>query len=597
MSQPTTVTFDSIVPTPSLDDTDSQLPVPSTTLIPSSINSPISPASVLSLETSLATAPPESTTLSSSTISSATSVSTTAFTQTPTSSTALATSSATSSALPASKPILTKAGIAGVTVAGVASAALVFGLLFLVCCLRRKRAEKRNSGSSFGGDRIIESDENAPEPDGPVAGNVGQGDQTGDQACLSGQRLFVPGQDSNSRWSFWRRSITPEQIGVAVAPYSMQNSPMSASSYRTTSQLLPDKPSYTLVPSPLRIKPYANPENGVSRFADITIARRNDKALPAKPAPRGRNSLDTSQTPIQHRMIAPRPPSLDPFVNTQDDPRAMMYARERKRASPSMLPRIVPPGPSVLHSGQWTTSPDVLRKPVPARQPVNLAPPQVWNQPMAQFQTTTNSSNPASRVGRPSYTQINPPKTASGQVHDFVPIRKSLGKRPQTQYSAASETSFEEEGDDAETMPEPRLALSPVVESPPSARPPLGGVRYPRVPESATSFADRCLAPESPTRKPPRRGQMEPLISRSNDRGRLPVDLYDMPELPDQTSSLLAKRRGEEKARSLEKGLRERQHNNQAIMPSAKWKILVGPGLDGIENTSSPHAADSSVAR
>ncbi|KAL8635026.1 MAG: hypothetical protein Q9226_009395, partial [Calogaya cf. arnoldii] len=167
-----------------------------------------------------------------------------------------------------SRPVLTKPEIAGVTVGSVAAAGIVFGILALCFCLRSRRDKRRRaSDASFGNDKIVIDEPRTPSPPlAPAVHDVERGFRGPEGFEPYGQRTeatFASPQ-SNDRWSFLRRSTKPEDIGVAVAPGPVQQTPydpspitpVSAASYETTSRLLPDKPTYSLYPPPLRLSSY-----------------------------------------------------------------------------------------------------------------------------------------------------------------------------------------------------------------------------------------------------------------------------------------------------------------------------------------------------
>ncbi|KAI4243519.1 MAG: hypothetical protein L6R42_010728, partial [Xanthoria sp. 1 TBL-2021] len=137
--------------------------------------------------------------------------------------------SITAAAASASRPVLTKPEIAGVTVGSVAAVGIVFGLLALFFCLRSRRDKRwRASDASFGNDKIVIDEPRTPSPPlAPAVQDVEQG--------IRGPELPEPydrrteaafaSPQSNNRWSFFRRSTKPEDIGVAVAPGPVQQTP------------------------------------------------------------------------------------------------------------------------------------------------------------------------------------------------------------------------------------------------------------------------------------------------------------------------------------------------------------------------------------
>jgi hypothetical protein len=91
-----------------------------------------------------------------------------------------------------------------------------------------------------------------------------------DSAVLSGDYAPVPIEQT--RRSFWRKSIKPEEIGIAVSPeIAQQASPTSISSQRTTSQLLPTVPEFSFGPAPVNIDSQEKQQVYRRRQAPATI--------------------------------------------------------------------------------------------------------------------------------------------------------------------------------------------------------------------------------------------------------------------------------------------------------------------------------------
>lgn len=72
-------------------------------------------------------------------------------------------------------------------------------------------------------------------------------------------------------------------------------------------------------------------------------------------------------------------------------------------------------------------------------------------------------------------------------------------------------------------------------------------------------------------------------ISKNNNKA-LPIVI----ERFDRSDSLLSKRRGEEKASEMAKELQQKSDCDSYARRTAKWKILVSPGLEGIEHAGTP---------
>lgn len=474
-------------------------------------------------------------------------------------------SSAVAVAAAAAKPGLTKPQIAGVTVAGVGAAAIVFGLCFLIFCLRRKRS-KRHSGWSFGGDKIIDSQETTPDMAAIGGGDLESYPRPSSPPAVVGVppprrdlRIVTPASSSDDGWNRYQRSVNPEEeLALAVPPPPSKSSnhspidPITPASYRTSSQLLPDKPTYSLFPPPLRITPRNSSAPAGLSPSGPTAPQQGDSPY-AKYNPRFPSNMDTSQAHLQPGSSRQRSLS-DPFYddcNRSPPPNVYPYV-QTSRPRPPGSSRPVP----CNYPGAWTTPINVVRKPVPA-----LESP------------SARGLRPApSRTQQPSLPRPYPPPPPIEQ-HYLAAIERSHSRKDPrrkqsnsssklTRFSNGSETSFEDA--DEEEAPAAHKFLSPVAESPALRSHPRSGITYPSIPISAA---------ESPTRTPPKRAPARP-------------------ELPTRSDSLLTKRLGEQKAREIASRLQGTHPGvNEDARNTAKWKILVSPGLNNLESSRSPQSA------
>ncbi|KAL8713447.1 MAG: hypothetical protein Q9225_006766, partial [Loekoesia sp. 1 TL-2023] len=499
-----------------------------------------------------------------------------------------ASSSPTAPAASTSQPVLTKPQIAGVVVGSVAAAGLVFGLLALFFCLReRRRKKRRGSDASFGNDKIVVERPRTPSPPpAPATQDVERGGRdVGAPEPYVPHAQAAPARRRSNRWSLWRKSMKPEDIGVAVTPSPIQPThdhspvtPMSAASYETTSQLLPDKPTYSLYPPPLRLSLYNHevspidaPGPAAARFG------RPPPGLAPRPAPRGQGTMDTSQTNLHLGQPTLRSVPSDPFLDSTSSSR--LADPRQFQTLPAQRNRSVTSRRVDIHYGQWAEPVQIHRKPVPARLPPDTvrADPTVermdWGAGLPT-QAVNQGAGPSSSSG------IQPVRRKSSVK------RKFSGKRPMTFLSTTSDATSFEDADSDDEPPLPQSSLSPVVESPPS-RARVAGVRYPVVPTSAAESPsiDRTI-------REVRREQIElnPASDRSKGKAKArpktpsPTDKAP-PNVPELAST----------------ALRERQQapdsNGDRVKPvkpgSAKYNILVAPGLEGIENVGSPRSQAS----
>ena len=167
-----------------------------------------------------------------------------------------------------------------------------------------------------------------------------------------------------------------------------------------------------------------------------------------------------------------------------------------------------------------------------------------------------------------------------------LPRHKSSGKsrsgskRPLT---FLSDTTSIEDAESDDEPPLPQSVLSPVIESP-QRQPPKGNVRYPAIPISAS---------ESPSvYQPVRQVSREQLqLGSPTDKGKGKERVRPKVDIPANKSLPNVPELGGTE-------LRERQQvpdsSRDSPKPgSAKYNILVAPGLEGIENLGSPRSKAS----
>ena len=475
---------------------------------------------------------------------------TTTPTTTPTATSEFSTSSAKATATPAATHILTKPQIAGIAVASIGATALILGLCFIFLFFRKKRLQKRYTASSFGGGKVMENSlESTPDLAADSTGDFERHDQP--RAELPPPmprgplRLVTPNVSSEDGWNHYQRSMDTEDIGLAVGPPVRNStagpSPKSPTSNRTTdSHLLPDKPTYSLFPSPLKINRNSVPGQGGR-------PPRVDTSKPARPPSTGpphqfSDIIDnSSQSNIQRRADSRAPlTQSDPFFNSCSPPEIDPFYQAN---GPAVHPAFrIPPQLSPT---------DGARRPIPAHQ-----------SPSARGLSTSSC-----RTVPPNLPQDYAPPGLFEQ-HSRDPIdnsykrkhfanKKSESSRPLTHGTFFSEdsdaTSIEEDSDDE---PEHR------------------GVR-----------ARSTLSPvaESPHLRSPFQRQDLP-VSTSASPMRYPTSV----EQRSQPQPLSTRRLGEQRAREIA-GRLETQ-----VQPSAKWKVLVSPGLKPLGNSESPASPSAS---
>ncbi len=479
----------------------------------------------------------------------------------------------TSNVTPVKTGALTTPQIAGIAVAGVGSAAVAFGIMLFIYCIRRRRALKEQSEQlPFEIEKAPpKADQNPPGPPPPPPKDVqSENKDVGSPKPIVKEGPKVPPKDNAKRRSFWRRTIKPDDIGVAVSPETTQQaSPKSVASYRTTSKLLPDKPAYTLWPRALPVTQRDRPESAATNFEeDLERNRRSALNMPTY-ACTGHVFMETHQWPVQQRH------TQHPYYSQAYpvDSRALMYAKEKANHTrrPSLPTNIRPDSKPTLED-PWTAPKHNLQRPSTLRHPTSLTPGPYHPRNtscVASAAPTARSSNYSTNQSMASTNQ---------QMHQplqtYHPAsQQSTSTRQSRRYSNASDTSFEDAGDDDES-PFTEPTLSPVAESP--QRSPISALKYPNIPRSA-SMAKKVGVYQPGLDR--RQSSKDGLGRERSDRAP-----YQAPRKRDGSpSSLLAKRRGDKAAAELEKALKIRQNDNAAPPSKTTWKVVNTPGIENAE--------------
>lgn len=504
----------------------------------------------------------------------------------------------------AAKPLLSKPQIAGVAIAAVVTLLAVGALIFFLFCFRRRRNSRDHGSSrcsSFGDNKTYTSHPSSPGPYYPIGGNVEHGNRPRDLARVEAQDAG-PGNPrivEGTPASYWRRSpVRAEEIGVALGSPAMMQAPMadeapkSGKSHRTMSQLLPDKPIYSLYPAPLRVNHLKTPTSPAGAVVPGAAGIGQRSATPlSRPAPLGNQSSDIRPASLHRNFSNLRPSASDPLLDSRSGHSASSYSRQgRQRGAPIDSVRDLP-HQEVLNYGQWTQSLDSLQKPVPARQSSSAC---TLNQQRAAYDSIKSGNyNGTSELGQSTQPgrQLSIPRKP---VPRQPPPRRI--RRPLTRYSSASETSFEDAGDE-DDMSRSQAFLSPVAESY-ARRSSRGHTAPPRPPVSVYSRYQRP-EPVSPTPKLSHRRQPSPLISPATDPKLLKNMLKPLPEVPesdisDSSMPLMGKRRANTRVpHGPRPNPNESPRGETELTKSAKWKILVSPGLQGLENMGAPRSGTS----
>ncbi|KEF57476.1 uncharacterized protein A1O9_05393 [Exophiala aquamarina CBS 119918] len=231
---------------------------------------------------------------------------------------------------------LGSAQVVGIAVGGAAIAVGVFALLMFIFCIRKRRQEKRRSQRRS---RIIET---TPPPNYQAPTIKESAAFVADPNLFpvpspSG-RFYAPQQAvEENRRSFWRKSIKPEDIGVAVSPRAPGDvSPISASSQHSISRLLPMLPNRALMPAPLDIEasrerrkyPQRPMSDGTMSDIESGIQPTNEEAIYI-----GNQPFILEKPPLAKRLRTAPPPITLPPV-----PENSVQNRRQEPASAARIP-------------------------------------------------------------------------------------------------------------------------------------------------------------------------------------------------------------------------------------------------------------------
>ena len=432
---------------------------------------------------------------------------------------------------------LTTAQIIGVVVAALAALVLIGGAIVLVCfCVRRKRI------------RSVE------EPTTPAASNQPPEKGILQETILNRPILYPPkvaidprkgyGGVGIARASQYRaaieqqsfaaefRGVTPESIGIAISPEGYgDGTPTSGISACTTSRLLPEKKK---LPTQQQQSAEKRPTSNFSQNTEFeednpTTSRRVENfVFPVPPSPIY-SGFPHENPPVNN--VA----ELSAIPERKQLPRlSLEIPRAVSRSKPAI---IAPPGLIALSQPTPNT---VIIPPKHKRRSRGFRQNGSQNHPRRRSGVFQIDSQPESTK------QTN---NAESGLDQAVPkSNRDTNTSDQTilesgRNSCTSDTSFESLGNDPTPPKEVFKTLSPVEESP------ISSIRYPKVPRSSNQIVPRRspTGAQSPAGSPGtgKEWQWRPDISR----------LDDGTDSNRSTSTLLAKRRGENAALEIERHL------------------------------------------
>ncbi|KAK5205060.1 hypothetical protein LTR20_006421 [Exophiala xenobiotica] len=410
----------------------------------------------------------------------------------------------------ASKPVLSTAQITGIAIGGAATAVVVFTLLMLVYYLRKRRRERRRSKRRS---RLVEA---TPPPNyqSPQKRTTPTfGDMTSSLTVPTTNNRFYATQQTmeDKRRSFWRRSIRPEEIGVAISPkMGGEGSPVSTTSQQSMSRLLPTAPSRALWPAPLDLEATRGRKGYTRRpLSDATLLEDEAETramesesimvdnqpfiLEKPPAAKRQRTIppplrlpivpeNSARTPTQAVRIPLTPTYDNGNVNIISPPRGFGSPPSRDpnagEASQGGAPQISLSERRLAPSSTYANR-NVLRKNPPGRLPLRAVNNQI-SAPMRQQQP---APPPAARVAVPALERpISVSSVYTEIEEDTTPeeVNKQLGLRA--------------------NPPTPSIFTGKLVDLYPGQESPIRDLKYPSIPRSAavSRQAEKPAQPRSP---------------------------------------------------------------------------------------------------
>ncbi|KAK5045603.1 hypothetical protein LTR84_008972 [Exophiala bonariae] len=385
------------------------------------------------------------------------------------------------------------AQVVGIAIGGAVMAIGVLAFLTFIFCIRKRRQERRKSQRKS---RIFETTPPTNFESPPEDGS----------AVLAATTKPAPAQISNGRFyasqppmedkrrSFWRKSIKPEEIGVAVSPKMPGDiSPISASSQHSISRLLPALPNRTLVPAPLDIEASRErrrrpSSDGTMSDIESTLTSANQQAIyidnqtfvleKAPPAKKLRSAAapitlpSVPEYPVQKSKTQPASAARIPLTPTYDNGNIDLISPPFSASTVAESVVTVSQFPLPSNSTEQKPTPSssygvrsVLKKPPPSTLPLRS----LISPPMEPLEQPRNPPPPP--IPRPASNQPFRPVSLSSEYteieEDSTPeeLNKQLGLSSNP--SAPRNSRVEIRADDA------------------GQSSPIKDLRYPQIPRSA----------------------------------------------------------------------------------------------------------------
>ncbi|KIW62796.1 hypothetical protein PV04_10927 [Phialophora macrospora] len=388
---------------------------------------------------------------------------------------------------------LTTPQIAGIAVGGAATAVIVFGLFMLALWMRRRRRQRRRSQRRS---RRIEQTpppnyQSPPKEASPTFNNIGSSLAV---PYANGRFYSTQQPVEEKRRSFWRKSIRPEEIGVAVSPkIPGENSPVSAASEESFSLLLPAVPITALRPAPLDLEATKDrrryPQRPVSEATDFDDEPQISAQKPE------RILVDNQPFILEKPPLAKRPRGPPPNLKLPAVPESPSRNASRAR---------IPLTPTYDNGNiDFVSPPRSIRSPMASQGPLPVAERKL---PSSSIYANRNvlRKNPPSRLplrgatGSPVEPLTQPrnaprPPQATPTTQKAVTARSEISAMRRRSSISSAYTEIEEDTTPEELNKQLGLRANPptpinstsMQRVAPGQESPIRDLRYPQIPRSA----------------------------------------------------------------------------------------------------------------
>ncbi|KAK4942136.1 hypothetical protein LTR10_018028 [Elasticomyces elasticus] len=387
--------------------------------------------------------------------------------------------------------------IIAIAVGAGATVVVVFALLMLVYCIRRRRRERRRSHRRS---RVVETTPPPPNYQSPYSRTSPTFEETSPSLAASNAngRFYAAQQPmEEKRRSFWRRSIRPEEIGVAVSPkLGVEGSPVSVSSQQSMARLLPTMPARALWPTPLDLESTRDRRRYTQRpMSEATVLEEEPEWNATGP-----ESIIIDNQPF----ILERPPPARKQKSIPPPLRLPVVTSNRARNAPQAVPMPLTPtydngNVKILSSPGTFGSPPFMvanttqtyeggAPPLPVLER-KLAPSSTYanktigrSMPPARLPLRATNSQNASEIVRPPYNTAPPaPDAAAPALTRTTSIS--------SEYTEIEEDTTPEEINKqlglSANPPTPSIFAGSSIYSYGGPRSPIKDLRYPSIPRSA----------------------------------------------------------------------------------------------------------------